>query len=444
MVITSGFGPDNSGSNPFTLTILFLYLFYNWNFIWILLIIQNNSIFQKQFKNYFIMSQDVQSTFDAMQGAFLQNSAENVVVLAEELPQEGGGIDYSKHFWEPQVGKSYTIKFITNPFGEPLTHRKIYKNLPDPLRQGKKFQVVSSNSAKTCDVLQLFFDLHALKKDGDPLAIQKLDNYMGITAQACALIQVLSSPDPAEVGIFRMFQISTAGPSPALANLINKKLNPTKEAIANGFEKEDIFNVFESAVLMIECEESDYDGRKGREYGKSDWAKKERGCFVDIKDEAGNVTERYTFSKADIVDGKVRAEALPAFKQLITELSNPDLSIHNYFSYKAIGDPKNSEDTEKYLVQLQEKIKEIVPIIKNAKNISEIANYGKGGGTSTGDSATMIGGTKASDILKDSIPSELSASIMNDTPVVEKPSENAANPADLGASNPDVMNILNS
>lgn len=384
------------------------------------------------------MSESIQN-FEAMQGAFLQNQTESVIVLSEELPQGGGGIDYSKHFWEPQVGKSYTIKFLTNPFGEPLTHRKIYKNLPDPKRKGKKFQVVSSGSAKTCQVLELFFELNNLKKENDPIATMKLKNYMGVTNQACALIQVLSSPDPAEIGIFRIFQLASTAKSD-IANLINKKLNPTKQAIENGEEKEDIFNVFNSSVLMIECEEADFEGVKGRDYAKSDWAKKQRGAFIDLEDENGNVTERYQFTAEDVVDGKVREQALPAFRALIGKLTHPDLSIHNYFAYKTIGDSKNTEDTEKYLVQLEEKVKEIIPVIRNAKSIAEITNYGVA--EQPKDSATMIGGAKASDILKDSAPSELASSILNDAP-----EPNAETPAPVSVpapvGNQTVNDILN-
>lgn len=185
---------------------------------------------------------------------------------------------------------------------------------------------------------------------------------------------------------------------------------------------------------MVECEEADFEGVKGRDYAKSDWAKKQRGAFIDLEDENGNVTERYQFTAEDVVDGKVREQALPAFRALIGKLTHPDLSIHNYFAYKTIGDSKNTEDTEKYLVQLEEKVKEIIPVIRNAKSIAEITNYGVA--EQPKDSATMIGGAKASDILKDSAPSELASSILNDAP-----EPNAETPAPVG--NQTVNDILN-
>ena len=142
----------------------------------------------------------------------------------------------------------------------------------------------------------------------------------------------------------------------------------------------------------------------------------------------------HSYTAEDVVDGKVREQALPAFRALIGKLTHPDLSIHNYFAYKTIGDSKNTEDTEKYLVQLEEKVKEIIPVIRNAKSIAEITNYGVA--EQPKDSATMIGGAKASDILKDSAPSELASSILNDAP-----EPNAETPAPVG--NQTVNDILN-
>lgn len=373
---------------------------------------------------------------DLMANAFLHSADdEKLIVKAEDIVQEGSGIDYSKHFFEAQVGKSYTLKFITNPFGDKITHRKIYKNLPDPKRKGKRFQYVSSGSAKTCKVLEAFFELHALKKEGNPLAIQKLDEYMGVTNQACALVQILSSPEPNEIGMFRMFTFSTFGPNPTIANMIDAKSNPTKEMIDNGFAKEDIFNIFESSVLILQCEEAEYEGRKGRDFGKSQWSPGKKGAVIKWTDTEGN-EKSHTFSNNDIVDGKIKPEVSEAFAALVKELSNPDLSIHNYFAYKTIGHEKNTEDTEKYLVDLHAKVDEIIPVILKATSISAISSYGVATQEGTTDSAKLIGGQSASDILKDSIPNELADSIMNDGNIKEEPKPEAP------ATNSDVADIL--
>lgn len=386
---------------------------------------------------------DSEQNLDAMASAFLHSADEVIIVKAEDLPLDGSGIDYKKSFFEPQVGKSYTVKLITNPGGLSITHRSIYKDLPDPKRKGKKFHYVSSGSAKTCQALELFFELFNLKKNGDPVATLKIEKYLGKTNQGAVLVQVLSSPDPEEIGIYRMMSFSTFGPNATIANLIEKKVNPTKEMLENGYEKEDVFNIFGSNALIIQCEEAEYDGVKGRDFSKSEFSKNTRSAYVKYINEAGEEV-KYEFSKADIVDGKIRPEALEPFKHLIKELQNPDISIHNLFAYKTIGDPKNSEDTEKYLKTLDEKINEIIPVIRKAKNIAEIEQYGVTDSSATStDSATMIGGAKASDILKDSAPSELASSILNDGPAATIPA-----PAEIAQqatnSNPDVNDILNS
>ena len=385
---------------------------------------------------------EVNQNFDAMSAAFLHSSEETIIVKAEDLPLEGGGIDYKKSFFEPQVGKSYTVKLITNPGGLSITHRKVYKDLPDPKRKGKKFHYVSSGSAKTCEALELFFELNNLKKNGDALATQKIKEFLGATNQGAVLVQVLSSPDAEEIGIYRIMTFSTYGTNATIANLIEKKVNPTKEMLANGYMKEDIFNVFGSNALIIQCEEAEYEGVKGRDFSKSEFSKNIRGAFVKYMKDDKEI--RYDFTPEDVVDGKIRPEATEAFMELIKTLQNPDISIHNLYAHKLPGDPKNSEDTEKYLVTLDEKIKEIIPVIRNAKNISEIKNYGVPVNESnSGDSAQMIGDKKASDILKDSVPSELASSILNDDDsTVQKTQE--APIQELKTENKTVDDILNS
>jgi hypothetical protein len=381
--------------------------------------------------------------YDALASAFIHSGEEQIIVKAEDLPMDGSGIDYKKSFFEPQVGKSYTVKLITNLGGDSITHRRVYKDLPDPKRKGKKFHYVSSGSAKTCEALQLFFDLNNLKKEGNALATQKIEKYMGATNQGAVIIQVLSSPDAEEIGIYRIMTFSTYGPNATIANLIEKKVNPTKEMLDNGYVKEDVFNIFGSNALIIQCEEAEYEGQKGRDFSKSEFSKNIRSAFVEYVNEAGE-NIKYTFSPDDIVDGKIKPEVLPHFKQLIAKLQNPDISIHNLFAYKKIGDPKNTEDTEKYLKLLEEKIAEIIPVIKNATSIAQIEQYGvTDPDAKKSDSATMIGSAKAEDILKTSAPNELASSILNDTDVSEAAQVIA--PAEpVASSNPDVDDILNS
>jgi len=80
--------------------------------------------------------------------AFLQNTIENnVIAVKAEDVVTGSGIDYSKHFFEAKVGSTYLIKFLPNPGGEPITHRAVYKKLPDPERKGKTFQLAPTKSS---------------------------------------------------------------------------------------------------------------------------------------------------------------------------------------------------------------------------------------------------------------------------------------------------------
>lgn len=367
------------------------------------------------------------SQIDALKAAFTQKTTKPLVIKAEDIQLEGG-MDYSKHFFDPQVGKTYTLKFLKNLEGDNVVHRKIYKNLPDPTRKGKTFQVVSSGSAKTCSTLELFFDLNNLKKAGDALAVQKLDKYMGVTNQGAALVQIINSPDVADIGKVRIFVFSTFGPNATVANLLNLKLNPTKEKIAAGFEPEDIFNLFESSTMILQCEEATYEGRKGRDFSKSEWAPKKRGGFSEIE---GKI---HAFSNADLVDGDFTETALPFFMKMVEYLQNPDVSIHNLFAFKVKGDALNTEDTEKYLADVEKKVAEIIPVIKDAKSLTEIESYGVAGASSStegNDSAKIIGGQSAADILKDSAPSELMNSVLG--------TESVANPA----TSKSVTDILN-
>lgn len=379
---------------------------------------------------------------DILKKAFLAPVEQEIIVKAEELPV-GGGVDFSLTYFEPQVNKDYTLKFIQNieEGGSNLSHRKVYKGLPDPTRKGKTFQFISSGASATCKPLELFFELNNLKKSGDVLATQKIEEFMGATNQGCCVVQVLDSPDKEEIGIFRLFTFSTYGPNATVANLINEKLNPTPAQIRAGYEKEAIFDLFDSPVLILSCVEAMYEGNKGRDFTKSSWSKKNRGAFV-VTDDAGTI---HNFTKNDVANGDFTSpEAESAFMKVIETLQNPQISVHNYFSYKVINDPKNTEETNKYLENLYKKVDEIIPVIRNAKSIGEVKNYGKADSSETNpaanDGAQMIGGAKASDILKDSLPSELASSTFNQ----ETTQANQAPTQTPTGGNSDVDDILNS
>lgn len=358
--------------------------------------------------------------FNSLESAFFQQAntkVDEVAVLAEDI-QLGGGLSWDSIFFEPQVGESCLVKFVTNIFGPQITHRKVYKNLPDPKRRGKNFHYTSSGSAKTCKVLDLFFELHKLKKDGDALAEQKIDEFLGQANQACVIVQILDCPRPELINQYRLFVFSTFGPNPEIANLIKKKTSPDEEMQKDGILPMNIFDVFESHCLRIKCEESEYDGKKGRSYGKSDWVTtKMRGCIVPMEDTDGNVTYAELKSSDKIVDANgntvgVVESAKPQFQKLLEILKSDNLSIHNYFAYKEIDNPMNTEETNKYLIDVNAKVDEIVPIIRNAKSIAEIKAYGVAEQQS--DSAQTINGKSKSDILKESMPNELNNLVTNE------------------------------
>jgi hypothetical protein len=417
--------------------------------------------------------QPAANNMDALKAAMLTTKTDvSQAVKAEDIPL-GGGMDYSLIFFEPQVGKSYTVKLLRNLESTTLAgnndiiHRKVYKNLPDPTRRGKTFQSVSSNNAKTDKVLDAFFQLHALKKNGDALAIQKIDDFLSVTNQGCSVVQVLESDDAAEIGIIRLFTFSTFGPNATIANLIDEKLNPSEAKQKQGFEKEDIFDSFGSSALFIQCDEADYDGRKGRDFTKSAFTKNIRGAYVKLED-----GREHTFTQADKnADGSLADGLDDFFSALIANMTKPELSIHNYFAYKALNDPKNTEDTNKYLIDLALKIDEIIPVILNATSIQEIKSYGTvaTGSTEGSDSATTLSGASAQDILKNSAPTELVDSVLaagaspvqaptpppaaqtqQAPPAAEAPVQSApaaeapATSAEITQKSPDVEDILNS
>lgn len=340
---------------------------------------------------------------EALKNAFLQSTITDetkIAVKAEDV-QQGSGIDFSKHYFEAKTGSTYLIKFLPNPGGQPIEHRSVYKNLPDPERKGKTFHYISSGNAKTCKALELFFELFAQKKEGDAVAEKKIDKYMSRTNQGCVKIQILHSPVPEEIGIVRMMSFATFGPNASVANLIEQKINPSKEKIAQGEEREDIFNIFSSPVMSLECVEAVYDGIKGRDFSKSSWLKKNRGAIAVLPN--GETRE---FTAADLENGQLKPEVLPYFNAFIEKVLHADYDIYKYFMYKEIDDARNDKDTNDYLKSVQKKVDEIIPIIRE-KSLTEIAAYGKK------EAETADKKDSAKNVMTESIPDELAGSIMS-------------------------------
>ena len=345
---------------------------------------------------------------NALQQAMAAKSGKQVVVKAEDLTEDGR--DWSETFFEPQIGESYTVKFLMNlsPL-DNLVHRNLYNKLPDPKRKGKSFNYVSSNSASTCKALELFFELYELKKNGNVLAEQKIEKYLGRRQQGASLIQIISSPNKADIGKIRIYAFPNSGEKATIANLINEKQNPTKTQIENGYEVEDIFALTPTSVMVIECVEGTYDGIKGRDLTKSVWGKKEFGMRIyDGKegDENRNIVYEFKDGDVDPETFAFKPEAEEHFMKAIKLLQDPAIDIVSQYAYKNAETEGLTEETLKYVIATQEKVDEVIPIIREATSIGQIEaklstvakDSGDAGGVET------IGDAKAEDILKESIP----------------------------------------
>ncbi len=378
------------------------------------------------------MSQELDALQSALLGpSFDVNSDEKIVVKAEDLQNEG--INWADTFFEPQPGETFLIKLLPNVGGDLVTHRSLYRSLPDPTRRGKEFRYISSGNAKTCPVLELFFELNAKKKEGDAVAEKKIEKYLSRTNQACVKIQILQSKKPEDIGKIRLFTFSTFGPNAHISNLINQKLNPTKEQIEQGYEREDIFNIFGSSVMSIVCEKSTYDGKEGRDFSKSGWAPKPKGAIAI--NENG---ESRQFTPADINNGQLADGVLPWFQAFYKAISDDKVSVLKHFAYKTGDEPELDEDTRKYVKETMKKVEEIVPVIRDC-SLTDIAKYGKKDTSESGDKENKEGKKKSKNVMEESLPDEMAGSVM----AAAAPKEEKK-PVATSDDNDDVAAILNS
>lgn len=385
------------------------------------------------------MSQEVIQ--NDLMSAFLETGiSEKVVVKAEEIEYGGGGINFKEIFFEPQPGKSYVIKLVKNPNGDDLTHRKIYKRLPDPDRRGKTFQYIQDPSTvKTDPVLQLFFDLNTEKKAGNALAEKKIKDYLSQTNQGCTIVQIVkSNDDDYKPGEFKLFVFSTFGPNATIANLINEALNPTQAQIDDGVKPNNLWNVFGSKQIFVEVGESEYDGIKGRDFTKSKLSNKEIGVMVPFEDGS-----THTFSEKDILETneqgvatKITDEAMRALKRLTEIMQDEKLSVHNYFAWKAIDDPRNTDSTNEYLKKVLDKVGRIIPIIREAKTIESILNACAEDTSAPSENKD----DKSKNILSESIPAELAETMMGEATNTQ-PAAQVSQPS-IDSSNQEAASML--
>ncbi|KAA6378300.1 MAG: hypothetical protein EZS28_026173 [Streblomastix strix] len=357
---------------------------------------------------------------DALKSSLLKSTFDNpeskVIVKAEDV-QQGASVDFNKIYFQPEFGKTYDIKLLPSIGEESVNTHQVYKSLPDPDRKGKTFRYISSGNSKTCSVLQLFFDLNNLQKQGDVQAEQKIKKYLGKVNEACVTVQIQASDKPEEVGIFRLFSFSNFGLNAYLAKLIDSALNPSEKDLADGeAKKEDLFNIFDSLILRLVCEKSTFPDpvtgqpREGRDFSKSKWLKK-RGGAIAVWTE-GEEKKTYKFSADDYKDGIfTNAEATAAFDKLAESLLHEDLSVRNWFMYTPLGHEKNTKRTNEYLESVLKKVEEIVPVIEKS-SLKEIANYGRKESETEGKEGDSKTSNKdgATDIYNEAIPEELKGS----------------------------------
>lgn len=377
------------------------------------------------------MSQELDALQSALLGpSFDVNSEEKIVVKAEDLQNEG--INWADTFFEPQPGETYLIKLLPNPGGDLITHRSLYRSLPDPDRKGKTFRYISSGNAKTCPVLELFFELNAKKKEGDQVAEKKIEKYLSRTNQGCVKVQILQSKKAEDIGKIRLFTFSTFGPNAHISNLINQKLNPTKEQIEQGYEREDIFNIFDSPVMSVVCEKSTYDGREGRDFSKSGWAPKNKGAIAI--NEKG---ESRQFKKNDCVDRQLTDEAKPWFSAFLKQMQDPKTDVKVQFAYKNGDEAYLDEETREYVKSTRKKVEEIVPVIRDY-SLADIAKYGKKEAESSEDKKDNGKKSKVKNVMEESLPEEMAGSVMA---AAEKPVEKTKPTSE---DDDEVASILNS
>lgn len=377
------------------------------------------------------MSQELDALQSALLGpSFDVNSEEKIIVKAEDLQAEG--MNWADTFFEPQPGETYLIKLLPNPGGDLITHRSLYRSLPDPERRGKSFRYISSGNAKTCPVLDLFFELNAKKKEGDQVAEKKIEKYLKRTNQGCVKVQIIQSKKPDDIGKIRLFTFSTFGPNAHISNLINQKLNPTKEQIEQGYEREDIFNIFDSAVMSVVCEKSTYEDKEGRDFSKSGWAPKNKGALAI--NEKG---ESRQFKKEDFVNGQLSEEAKPWFQAFLKQMQDPKTDVKVQFAYKTGDEPYLDEETREYIKNTRKKVDEIVPVIRE-RSLTDIAKYGKKEVESSEDSKDSDKKSKVKNVMEESLPEEMAGSVMA---AVEKPVEKAKPTSE---DDDEVASILNS
>lgn len=358
-------------------------------------------------------------------------SVDKVAVISEDFQSESGH-DFSKTFIQAEFDEEWELKLLPNfenqgqtSIQDNIVNRQMYKRLPDLTRTGKRFRYIANPNPNDDDVMQLFFDLHKKKEAGDALAEALIAEFLSAPNEACVVAQVIGTPKGKEDkrGEVLLFPFSNGKNNAPIATIINNKLNPK-----NSREKKvNVFDMLLSPSLYLSCVKKMYDKKEGRDFSASSFSSTDVSPLIEVDGVLTHFTaddlnwSEKTVKKADGTEETMKyatgfkdAKFAEGFQKFLEKFKNPDISIHNHFAYKAPKDPRNSEETEKFIVENFDKMKKAVALIKNAKSVDEVLQaIGSDASATTNAEGETMDGTKAGDLLKSSTAGLLNNSTMN-------------------------------
>lgn len=328
--------------------------------------------------------------------------------------------DWSKTFLELEAGENgkdsvCLVKLCLNVFNpkDSLPKRYTYK-LPYPDNPSSTYNFLSpSTIGHKCPVMELWFKLKAQEKKGDTVAGQKAKNlsrkrYRAVMVQ---IVQYIAHPE-----LNGQFRILRFPEGMDIDNLIASKINPSDEERQIGAEPVNVFDPFESPLLILRCGK----GSVGRDFSKSSWApeKQSHGNLVpDKKDDKGNILSYRPLTKDDMKDKEKAREYLT---WLMDELKKPEISLQEQWMYKD-PDEKTLDQVRKSLELIETGSYNPTPAEKSGDGSSKLKEEAK-------PEEKKEDATKEE--AKPETPKEEAKPEENtDTPKTEAPKENASTTA---------------
>lgn len=260
------------------------------------------------------MSQETNNTEEKVFDIFNTNIEDMTSYSEPEYERK----DYSKIFFEPDpkaAGKelAFVIKFCPNIYApkDPIPKRYTYK-IPVPERPDKNFTWVSPSSiGEPCPVVSAYFEF----KDSSDPRLNKIAESLKRKRYRAAVIQILNAPsDPSLIGQFRILRFAEGR---EIDSLIKAKMNPSEDDVALGTKPVNVFDPFESPIMILKVREGDY----GRDFSQSSWADsdKNQGITLFQYDENGMAinpkTNRTILHAADRSNKEYQEKILELLKQ---------------------------------------------------------------------------------------------------------------------------------